>query len=186
MCSRAPCAGPVVEGVSRIRITPQLIRVEDDTNLWAETYDRVADNIFDVQSEIADHVTNHLGIALNGLDSGASDAERTENFAAYQAYLRGRYYEARPHFTIEDWNHAIAAYQKAVDLDPDFALAHAHLAKGHARLRYLRHDLTPQRLLASDAAAARAVELAPDSPRVRLAVGYNYLWAHRDVQKALA
>jgi len=174
------------EGGSRIRITPQLIRVEDDTHLWAETYDRVADNIFKVQSEIAEHVTNHLGIALTGLATGDIEAQPTENFAAYQAYLRGRYYEARPHFTIEDWQHVIAAYRKAVDLDPDFALAHAHLAKGHARLRYLRHDLTPERLQASDAAAARAVELAPDSPRVRLAVGYNYLWAHRDVEKAVA
>jgi len=174
------------EGGGRIRITPQLIRVEDDTNLWAETYDRVANHIFDVQSEIAEHVTNHLGIALAGPGTGDTQSQPTENFAAYQAYLRGRYFEARPHFTIEDWNQAIAAYQKAVDLDPDFALAYAHLAKGHARLRYLRHDLTPERLLASDAAAARAVELAPDSPRVRLAVGYNYLWAHRDVAKALA
>jgi serine/threonine protein kinase/Flp pilus assembly protein TadD len=174
------------EGDSRIRITPQLIRVADDTHLWAQTYDRIADNIFDIQSEIAEHVTDHLGIALTGPGTGDTQSQPTENFAAYQAYLRGRYYEARPHFTIEDWNQAIAAYQKAVDLDPDFALAYAHLAKGHARLRYLRHDLTPERLLASDAAAARAVELAPDSPRVRLAVGYNYLWAHRDVAKALA
>jgi len=173
-------------GVSRIRITPKLIRVKDDTQLWAETYDRVADNIFDVQSEIAEHVINHLGVALTGLDTGAVAAQPTENLEAYQAYLRGQYYATRPHFIIEDWNHYMAAYQQAVDLDPDFALAHAHLAKGHALLHYLGHDLTPERLLAADTAAARAIELAPDSARVRLAVGYNYLWGHRDVEKALA
>jgi len=174
------------DGVKRIRITPQLIRVIDDTYLWAQTYDRIADDIFEVQSEIAEHVTNHLGIALTVLDTSAAGDQPTENFDAYQAYLRGRYYETRPHFTREDWDHAMAAYQKAVDLDPAFALAHAHLAKGHARLRYLRLDLTSERLLAGDAAAARAIDLEPNSPRVRLAVGYNYLWAHRDHEKALA
>jgi tetratricopeptide (TPR) repeat protein len=77
------------------------------------------------------------------------------------------------------------AYQLAADLDPRFALAHAHLASGHARLRYLGHDLTPERLRAADEAAARALELAPESPRVRYYLGYYRLWAYRDVEKAL-
>ncbi len=54
------------EEASRIRITPQLIRVEDDSNLWAETYDRVLDDVFEVQSEIAEKVTDQLGVTLAG------------------------------------------------------------------------------------------------------------------------
>ena len=170
---------------SRIRITPQLIRVEDDSHLWAETYDRVLDDVFEVQSEIAKKVTDELGVALTGSELEEIEHQPTENLDAYQAYLQGRYYATRPHFTYENWNHAMAAYQRAVELDPEFALAHAKLARGHAQAHFFRHDLTPDRLEAADAAAAEALELAPDSPRVRLALGYYYLWAYRDRERAL-
>jgi len=173
-------------GASRIRITPQLIRVEDDTHLWAESYDRILDDIFEVQSEIAGMVTDQLGITLGGTEKGKIDLQPTDNLEAYQAYLRGRYWATRPHFTYENWERAMAAYQQAAELDPNFALAHAHLARGHARARFFRHDLTPERLDAAKAAAAKAVELAPNSPRVRLAIGYYQLWAYRDVEGALA
>ncbi|MGB5174410.1 MAG: protein kinase, partial [Thermoanaerobaculia bacterium] len=121
---------------SRIRITPQLIRVEDDTHLWAETYDRVVDDVFDVQSEIATKVTDQLGVALVGTELEAVEQQPTDNLDAYQAYLRGRYYATRPHFTYENWDHAMAAYKRAVELDPEFALAHAQLARGHALAHY--------------------------------------------------
>ncbi len=173
------------EEASRIRITPQLIRVEDDTNLWAETYDRVLDDVFEVQSEIAKKVTDQLGVTLVGSELEAVELQPTDNVDAYQAYLQGRYYATRPHFTYENWSHAMAAYQRAVELDPEFALAHAKLARGHAQAHYFRHDLTPERLEAADAAAAKALALAPDSPRVRLDLGYYHLWAYRDRERAL-
>jgi TolB-like protein/Flp pilus assembly protein TadD len=172
-------------GAERVRISSQLIRVADDTHLWAETYDRVLDGVFEVQSEIAQKVTDQLGVALTGSGKGKGGLPPTDNLDAYQAYLRGRFYATRPHFTYENWDRAMEAYQQAADLDPDFALAHAHLARGHALLRYFRHDLTPARLQAAHDAAVRAAELAPDSPRVRLALGYYQLWAYRDVEKAL-
>jgi serine/threonine-protein kinase len=131
-------------------------------------------------------VTDQLGITLGGTEKGKIDLQPTDNLEAYQAYLRGRYWATRPHFTHEDWERAMAAYQQAAELDPNFALAHAHLARGHARARFFRHDLTPERLDAAEAAAAKAVELAPNSPRVRLALGYYQLWAYRDVEGALA
>jgi tetratricopeptide (TPR) repeat protein len=162
-----------------------LIRVGDDTHLWAESYDRVIDDIFDVQFEIAQSVTDHLGVVLAVSERKLVESQPTDNLEAYQAYLRGRYWATRPHFTYENWERAMAAYQQAAELDPDFALAQAHLARGHAMARYFRYDLTPERLEAADAAAARAVELAPNSPRVNLALGYYQLWAYRDVEKAL-
>ena len=173
-------------GASRIRVTPQLIRVADDTHLWAETYDRVINDVFDVQTEIAQSVTDHIGVSLVGAEQTLVEAQPTSNLQAYQAYLRGRHLAKEPHFTYENWQRVMAAYQQAVDLDPDFALAHAELARGHALLRYFRHDLRPDRLEAADRAAQRALELAPNSHRVHLDIGYYRLWAYRDVEGALA
>ena len=173
-------------GASQIRITPQLIRTDEDTYLWAETYDRVLEDIFDIQSEIADKVTAELGIKLGGGKKGALGPKPTDDLEAYQAYLRGRYWASRPHFTYENWERRMQAFQQAVELDPDFALAHAEIARGHAQVRYFRHDLTPGRLEAADAAAARALELAPGDPHVHLDIGYYRLWAHRDIEGALA
>jgi TolB-like protein/Flp pilus assembly protein TadD len=173
------------DGESRIRITPQLIRVSDDTHLWAQTYDRVLDDIFDVQSEIALKVAQELGVALAGGEKGGGDPRPTENLEAYQAYLRGRYWISRPHFTFKNWERAMQSFQRAADLDPGFALAHAELARLHAVAHYLRHDLTPERIMLADSAATRALELARDNPRVHLYLGYYRLWGHHDIEGAL-
>jgi len=173
-------------GESRIRVTPQLIRVADDTYLWAESYDRVIDDVFEVQFEIAESVTDHLGVVLAEHEREIVEWQPTANLEAYQAYLRGRYWASRPHFTYENWERRMQAFQRAVELDPDFALAHAELARGHALVRYYRHDLTPERLEAADTAARTALELAPGIPHVHLDLGYYRLWAHRDIDGALA
>jgi TolB-like protein/Flp pilus assembly protein TadD len=173
-------------GASQIRITPQLIRVDDDANVWAETYDRVLEDVFDIQSEIAQKVIHELGVTLGGGEKGPFGARPTDNLEAYQAYLRGRYWASRPHFTYENWERKMQAFRSAVELDPGFALAHAELARGHAQVRYFRHDLTPERLEAADAAAHRALELSPGDPRVHLDLGYYRLWAYRDIEGALA
>jgi serine/threonine-protein kinase len=173
-------------GASQIRITPQLIRADDDTHLWAETYDRVLEDVFDIQSEIAQKVTQELGITLGGGEKGPFGPRPTDNLEAYQAYLRGRYWASRPHFTYENWERWMQAFQKAVELDPDFALAHAELARGHALARYFRHDLTPERIEAAARSAEIAFDLAPDDPRVHLDLGYYRLWAYRDIEGALA
>jgi tetratricopeptide (TPR) repeat protein len=173
-------------GSSRIRITPQLIRVADDSHLWAETYDRTLDDVFRVQSEIARAVVSSLGVTLLPPERTGIEAVHTDSVDAYQAYLQGRYYEERPHYTHDDWARGMAAYERAVELDPRFAAAWAKLARGHARAYYLREDLSAERLRTATAAADRAVELDPDSPEVRLDLGYYWMWAHRDVDRALA
>jgi serine/threonine-protein kinase len=173
------------DGANRIRITPQLIRVEDDTHLWVETYDRVLDDVFAVQSEIAEKVIAELGVTLAGGEKGPPDSRPTDNLDAYQAFLRARYWISRPHFTYENWERAMQGFQQAVDLDPTFAHAHAELASGHALAHFLRYDLTTERLEAADDAARSALELAPDDPHVRLDIGYYRMWGYRDIEGAL-
>ncbi len=170
----------------RVRITPRLIRVSDDTQVWSESYDRVVDDIFSIQFEIAQNVIHHLDLILQESELQNVHAHYTRSIPAYQAYLRGRYFTSKPHFSQEDWNQAIENFRKATELDPDFALAWANLAKAHARLYYLREDLSEKRLSLAGQAAKRALELEPKSPDVHLALGYYYIWAFRDHQQALA
>ncbi len=95
------------------------------------------DDVFEIQSEIAQKVTDELGITLGGGEKGPFGPRPTDNLEAYQAYLRGRYWATRPHFTYENWERRMQAFQRAVELDPDFALAHAELARGHALVALL-------------------------------------------------
>jgi TolB-like protein/Flp pilus assembly protein TadD len=170
----------------RVRITPRLIRVSDDIQLWAEPFDRVVNDIFDIQSEIAMKVVEQLGITLIESEQRAVEESPTENLEAFQAFLQGRHYARSPHFTVGDWKVVIQSYKRAVELDPAFAMAYAELASAHARLFFLRHDISRERLAMAREAADRAEELEPESPDVLLALGYYYLWAYRDEETALA
>jgi TolB-like protein/Flp pilus assembly protein TadD/tRNA A-37 threonylcarbamoyl transferase component Bud32 len=170
---------------SRVRITPQLIRVADDTHLWADAYDRVIEDIFQVQSDIAGNVIEQLGVALLEPERGAVETKPTDNPEAYNAYLRGLHYARLPSFSEEVELLVIEAFQRAVELDPDFALAHAELSKAHLRLYNSRFDRTEERLAMAKRAVDRATELAPDSPQVHLALGFYHYQRHRDYEAAL-
>lgn len=172
-------------GMDRVRITPQLIQVSDDTHLWAEPYDHVINDIFAVQSEIAQDVAEALGVTLFEHERDSASVPPTGNLEAYHAFLRGWYYSTRPHFTLENWNLMIQNYERAVELDTDFALAYAELARAHARLYYFRHDLSKERQEMARRAAERAIELEPVSPKIHIALSYYYLWMDRDAAGAM-
>jgi TolB-like protein/Flp pilus assembly protein TadD len=169
---------------SKVRITPQLIRVSDDTHLWSDTYDRVMEDIFDIQSDIAQKVVEHLGLALLDKKHPAIENRATENLEAYQAYLQARYWAGQPHFTAENWERAIQSYERAVEIDPKFALAYAGLSIAHGRLYYYLYDLSPERREKTKAAVEEAARLGPGVPQVHIALGYYHLLVERDAQRA--
>jgi tetratricopeptide (TPR) repeat protein len=176
---------PVPEGEQRVRITSHLVRVEDNIEIWSQTYEHVLEDIFRIQSDIAQSVVDALGITLNQTHRDRFAEKPTDNLEAYQAFLRGRWYTNRPHFSLEDWKNAIDDFQRAVALDPGFAIAYAELAKAHARLYNLRYDVSERRLRLADEASRTALRLNPGSAEVRLVIGYYYLWAYRDPSKAM-
>jgi TolB-like protein/Flp pilus assembly protein TadD len=171
--------------VERVRITPALIHVADDTSLWSKIYEFTMDDIFSVQSEIAGSVVSELGLKLFEPEAGSIEARPTGNMEAYQAFLHGRFLARQPHFTLATWLEALKDFQDAVGRDPGFALAWAELARGHARLVYYRYDISAERHELARRALARARELASNSPEVRLAAGYSHLWVERDTAAAL-
>ncbi len=173
------------EGKSRVRVTPQLIRVSDDTHVWAGRYDRVMDEIFQVQSEIAEQVIAQLDVALLQPERTAMTARPTENLDAYQAYLRGKDYLWRPP-DEENSRNAVRMLERAVELDPKFALAHAELSRAHSYLYHFGHDRTDKRLASAREAVDRALALQPDLPAAHVALGYYHYWGQRDYDRALA
>ena len=117
--------GSVRSSGGRIRITAQLINVKDGYHLWSERFDRVLTDVFDVQEEIANAIVKKLQITLDGHLAEPRIRVQTDNIDAYQCYLKGRaLYYKRGRFLIE----AIPLFQKALDIDPEYALAYSGLA----------------------------------------------------------
>jgi TolB-like protein/Flp pilus assembly protein TadD len=171
--------------MSRVRITPQLIRVADDTHLWAEAYERVIEDIFQVQSDIAGKVIEQLGVALVEPERRAVESRPTENPEAYNAYLRGMHHARLPGFPEEDLQLALRMFQRAVELDPGFALAHARLARADSVMYHFGYDRTKERRAMARRAVDRALELAPELPEVHHALGLYHYRGHRDYERAL-
>jgi TolB-like protein len=184
----------VLEGSVRrsgdvIRVSAQLIRADNGYDLWSKTYDRQVKDIFKVQDEIAGAVVEALKVQL--LPSQQIESRhRSANTEAYTQYLMGNQF--RDLDTFEANAKALAAYRKAVALDPNFAAAYSGLADAEWRVA----DQTtnePDAYARAMAAATKAVALAPDSPegywaRGQLQNSYYYDWqaARLDYEKALA
>jgi len=175
------------DGRSRVRITPRLVRADDGTSVWSEVYDRTLVDTFQVQSDIARQVVEHLHVSLVKSEQAAMaqlELHLTDSEEAYKAFLQGRVY-LLDRDTVQDMNLAVSMFQRAFALDPRMALASAELSRAQARVYHHGADRSEQRLLAAKAAAERALELAPSDPRVRLAVAYYYYWGRGDYQTAL-
>jgi TolB-like protein len=121
--------GAVQRSGNTVRINVQLIDAQTDEHLWAEIFDRelTADNLFAIQSEISEEIAEALQATLTPEDKQRLNDRPTENLAAYEAYLRGRQLMARRIST--DMDQAAVEFQKAVELDPDFALGWVAVAE---------------------------------------------------------
>ena len=178
--------GTDAEGQTRVRVTPQLIRVADDTQIWSERYDQVIDDIFAVQSSIAEKVIQQLDIALLEPERKALVSTPTSNLDAYQLYLEGMVLASRGAPTRDNWEKVVSLLEEAVALDPEFAMAWAELAEAHAQAYYLILDATEERVAKARQAIDRAMAIDPDLPAAHRALGYFYFWCHNDHEAALA
>jgi TolB-like protein/Flp pilus assembly protein TadD len=172
-------------GTGRVRITPQLIRVADDSHVWAGSFDRALDDVFAVQSEIAEAVASGLDVTLGEGERRAIAARPTRNLDAYQAYLRGLALYRRSYNTQQGLEQALHAFDGAIALDPDFATAHAWRSTVEIDL-FRFYDPTPVRLAAAREAAERALRLEPGSPEGHRALGMYHFGGSRNYQAALA
>ena len=168
---------------NRVRVTPQLIRVSDDTHVWANVYDTTLADIFAVQSSIAERVSDALDVALGDPERQALGAQPTQNLEAYGYYLRGIDYINRGN-AEKDYRNAVAMFDQAIRLDPAFALAYAKLALAHDDIYWFIQS-SNERLAQVKRAVDRALELDPNLPDGHVALGYYYYHGHLDYDHAL-
>ncbi len=173
------------DGIRQVRVIPRLVRVDDGSHLWSEIYDRVIDDIFTVQSEIAEAVIGRLDVALLEPERHQVAAARTTDLEAWEAYQRGLDYASQHNPTRENWQLAVSMLERAVRLDPGFALAWAELARAHAFIYRQGIDHSVSRLAHAREAAEKALEIDPDLPDGHRALGYFYYWGHGDYDRAL-
>ncbi len=114
---------------NRVRITAQLIDATTGGHLWAERFDRDLTDIFEVQDDVTQHIVGALALNLTETDQQRLASEHTDNMEAYDCFLRGR--ELWHRLTKETTIEARDVLQRAIELDPKFALAHAFLALTH-------------------------------------------------------
>jgi serine/threonine-protein kinase len=154
----------------RVRVSPELVRAATASTEWQEPFDAPLTDVFRVQADIAGRVAQALGVAL-GAGERRELAERpTENLAAYDAFLRGE--EASggaATFDLAALQQAREHYQRAVALDPAFALAWGQLSRVHSLVYW--NAPTPAGAAAARQSAERALALAPKRPEGHLALG---------------
>ena len=182
--------GSVVEGSvqvvgERLRVNVQLIDAATDEHLWAERYDRMLDDAFAIQSEVAQRIVVAVGAALTSTEQGRLTAAPTANAEAYRLYLQGREYWTRPGYDRQDRETAQQLYERALALDPDFALAHAALSQVHGQMFWWRYDPSAARAARQREEAEAALRLAPDLPQAHVAMGLAHYWGRHDYRRGL-
>jgi serine/threonine-protein kinase len=170
---------------SRVRITPQLIRVADDTHVWTDRYDRVLADLFAMQSDVAESAVKAMGVALLPREQTALREVSTDDLQAYDLYLRG-WELLRRGESESNMVDAVQMFQTAVDRDPRFAQAHAGLARTHVQLYFLYFDRSQERLARAKAAAERGVALRPDLAETHIALGQYFYQGLLDYPRALS
>ena len=126
--------GSVQRAGDQVRVNVQLINAQTDSHLWAESYDRKLTDILGVESEIARRIAESLQARLTGREQQALAVKPTTNPEAYDAYLRGVAFEARSQHFFDPplVRKAADSYKRAVQLDPNFAIAWARLCRADA------------------------------------------------------
>ena len=177
----------VPDGTGRVRVTSQLVRVSDDSHLWSESFDRLIEDIFAVQSEIAEQVIKKLDLYILDPDRTALSAQPTNNLKAFDLYLRSKDASMKAYLgqDLQEYEQAIDLLSQAVNEDPDFTQAFLGLFEIHLHLYVVGIDRSELRLTKVRVALDGAVNLDPNLPSVQLAIGIYSMRFFQDFDRAL-
>ena len=181
---RAVLTGRVAEVEGRLVIRTELIDVWEESQLWGEQYRREPADIFALQEEISRDISEKLRLKLTGDERRRLAKRYTENTDAYRAYLQGRHYVTSKR-TAEWISKGIDCFQRAIDLDPNYALAYSGLAEAHGLLASSTGEQPPREAYPKAQAAARkALALDPSLAEAHTALGFSLLLYDYDLEGA--
>jgi len=182
--------GRIHKAADRVRVTVQLVRSKDAATLWAATFDERFTNIFAVQDSISEQVARALALQLTGEQSRAPAKRHTANPEARRHYVLGLFFRAKA--TAEALRIALENFQKAIELDPGYALAHAGLADAYIGFSTFRVAAGREAYEQAREAATKALQLDPMLPEahtalavVRLYNDWDWPGAERAFQRAI-
>jgi TolB-like protein/DNA-binding winged helix-turn-helix (wHTH) protein len=153
--------GSVRRAPDRVRITVHLIQVSEQTDRWAETYDRDVKDILALQDSVARTIANRIDITLLPAQASRLSTRRAVDPDAYEAYLKGRYYWNKR--TAQGMQKAEVYFQHAIDKDSSFAAAYSGLADCNSGLTWHGFTSPAETLPRAHAAALKAIEIDPGS-----------------------
>ena len=176
--------GSVRKAGNRVRITAQLVDTADGYHLFSKSYDRVLEDIFAVQDEIAHTIARELRVLfpVAGAQTPTTVPKLTESFEAYSLYLRGLH--CWNQFTPNTTQEALRHFREVLALDPDFALAHTGVARCYVHLGAQSRLLSEEAYPVAQAAAQRAIELDPEIAMGHVSLGLVRLFYDWDLAAA--
>jgi TolB-like protein/Flp pilus assembly protein TadD len=176
--------GSVRKAGNRVRVNVQLINAVNDEHIWSDVYDRDLTDVFAIQTDLAKKIAQELSAKLSPTEKEQMTRKPTENGEAYLAFVQahniGRELEDLPKL-----KQAVQLYERALQLDPNFALAAATYSRLESWIYHI-YEPTSERRDKMRSLANRALELQPDLPEAHLALGFSFYYGDRDYNHALA
>ncbi len=174
--------GSIRKAGNRVRITSQLINVEDGYHLWSEKFDREMEDIFAIQDEISMSIVESLKVKLLKREKAAIEKRHADDPEAYNLYLKGLHFGSKP--TPEAFNKALEYHRKAIDKDPNFALPYAAMANIYASFGALSLLPPLEVLPKAKAALKRAMELDDSLSEAQAEAAFSAFWFEWDWKAA--
>jgi TolB-like protein/DNA-binding winged helix-turn-helix (wHTH) protein/Flp pilus assembly protein TadD len=175
--------GSVRRASDRVRITVQLIQVRDQTDLWAESYDRQLKDLLTLQDSVSRTIANQIHITLTPGQQARSPGGNLDP-EAYEAYLKGRYYWNKR--TADGLQKALSYFQQAIDEDPTYGAAYSGLADCNSGLAWHGFKSPADALPTANAAALKAIEIDPRSAEAHASLGlvltHRWDWAGAEAE----
>ena len=174
--------GSVRKEGNTIRVTAQLVKVEDGFHLWSKTYERELKGVFAIQDEISQAITKALHVELIGEEGAPLVKASTENVAAYDLYLKGRYFWNQ---RGEGLSKSIEYFEQAIKEDPNFALAYTGLGDAYSLLGLYDYLPDNQALPKAKQALLKALEIEPNLAEAHSALGIVLIFDWDSVEREL-